>query len=221
MIDATTPSESAPAAEGVADDKAETLVFSQHLACNNCGLSFDELAPRNFSFNSPYGACEACDGLGTTYEVDPELVVPQSAPIDSTLARGIADRRFQAMLFLLFGVVALMIAAVGIYGVMAYLVSQGTRDIGIRMALGATARSVLGLVLRQGTLIAAIGLFAGLAGAWALTRFMQSLLFGVSGTDALTFSAVATLLGAVAILATLIPARRAARIDPIVALRSD
>jgi ABC-type antimicrobial peptide transport system permease subunit len=104
---------------------------------------------------------------------------------------------------------------------MAYLVSQGTRDIGIRIALGATQRNVLGLVLRQGTLLAAIGLTAGLAGAWVLTRFMQSLLFGVSGTDRITFAAVAAVLAIVAILATFIPARRAARIDPMVALRSD
>jgi predicted lysophospholipase L1 biosynthesis ABC-type transport system permease subunit len=102
---------------------------------------------------------------------------------------------------------------------MSYLVSQGTRDIGIRAALGATRRNILGMVLRQGTALAAAGLAIGLAGAWTLARFMQSLLIGVSGTDRLTFIAVALLLAVVAIVAVLIPAARAARIDPIVALR--
>jgi ABC-type antimicrobial peptide transport system permease subunit len=137
--------------------------------------------------------------------------------VDAALARP----RFAMTLLTVFAAFALALAAIGIYGVMAYLVSQGTRDIGIRIALGATQRGVLGMVLRQGSLIALAGLLAGLAGAWVLTRFMQSLLFGVSGTDGLTFAAVAVLLAAVAFAATLIPARRAARIDPMVALTAE
>jgi predicted permease len=153
--------------------------------------------------------------------IDPDLPMYRTRTMAERVDAALARPRFATTLLTIFAAIALVLASVGIYGVMAYLVSQGTRDIGIRMALGATQSSVLGLVLRQGSLIAAVGLAGGLAGAWALTRFMQSLLFGISGTDALTFAAVATLLAAVAMVATFIPARRAARIDPIVALRAD
>jgi predicted permease len=153
--------------------------------------------------------------------IDPELPMYRTRTMDERVAAALARPRFLTTLLTIFAGVALALAAIGIYGVMAYLVSQGTRDIGIRMALGATERSVLGLVLRQGGVIALFGLSTGLAGAWTLTRFMQSLLFGVSRTDGLTFAAVATLLAGVAIVATFVPARRAARIDPIVALRAD
>ncbi len=151
--------------------------------------------------------------------IDPDLPMYRARTMDERVDASLARSRFTMTLLTIFASIALALAAIGIYGVMAYLVSQGTRDIGIRMALGATQRRVLGLVLRQGTLIAAIGLTLGLAGAWALTRTMQSMLFGVSGTDRLTFAAVAGVLATVTIVATFIPARRAARIDPIVALR--
>ncbi|MEX2284552.1 MAG: ABC transporter permease [Gemmatimonadota bacterium] len=153
--------------------------------------------------------------------IDPDLPMYRTRTMDERMDAALARPRFAMTLLTIFAGFALALAAIGIYGVMAYLVSQGARDIGIRIALGATQRNVLGLVLRQGTLLAAIGLTAGLAGAWVLTRFMRSLLFGVSGTDRITFAAVAAVLAIVAILATFIPARRAARIDPMVALRSD
>jgi hypothetical protein len=121
----------------------------------------------------------------------------------------------------LFALLALGLAAVGIYGVMAYLVSQGTRELGIRLALGAAPRDLLLLVVRQGMLVAAVGLVIGLAGAFTLTRFMRGLLFGVHAADPTTFAAIAGVLGAVALLATYVPARRAARIDPIVSLRAE
>jgi putative ABC transport system permease protein len=104
---------------------------------------------------------------------------------------------------------------------MSYLVSQSTHDIGLRVALGARPGNILGLVVRQGMELAAIGILAGLAGSAALTRVMASLLFGVSATDAVTFGAVAVLLAAVAFAATVSPARRATRVDPIVALREE
>ena len=153
--------------------------------------------------------------------IDPDLPMYRTKTMDERVDAALARPRFAMTLLTVFAGFALALAAIGIYGVMAYLVSQGTRDIGIRIALGATQSNVLGLVLRQGTVIAVIGLTAGLAGAWALTRFMQTLLFGVSGTDRLTFFAVTAVLASVAILATFIPARRAARIDPMVALRAD
>ena len=115
----------------------------------------------------------------------------------------------------------MVLAAIGIYSVMAYLVSQGTREIGIRIALGATPRGILGLVLRQGATVVAAGLAAGLLGAAALAGLIRSLLFEVRGTDPITFLVVAGALGTVALLATYIPAQRAARIDPIHSLRND
>jgi predicted permease len=153
--------------------------------------------------------------------LDPDLPMYRPMTMDQRMDASLARPRFAMTLLTVFAGFALALAAIGIYGVMAYLVSQGTRDIGIRMALGATQHAVLAMVLRQGTLIAAAGLAAGLAGAWALTRFIQSLLFNVSGTDRLTFAIVAVVLAVVALVATLIPARRAARIDPVVALSAD
>jgi ABC-type antimicrobial peptide transport system permease subunit len=125
------------------------------------------------------------------------------------------------LLLSLFAGVALVLASVGIYGVMAYLVGQSTREIGIRMALGASQRAVLAMILRQGMAVALTGAAIGVAGALALSRVMRSLLFGIQGSDPLTFAAVSLLLGAIALVATLLPARRAARIDPMISLRTE
>jgi predicted permease len=135
--------------------------------------------------------------------------------VDESLAR----RRFSMLLLAVFAGVALALATIGIYGVMAYLVNQGTRDIGIRVALGATRRNIVSLVVRQGMALALSGLAIGLAGAFLLTRLIRSLLFGVQATDPVTFAGIALLLGLVALLASYIPARRASRVDPLVALR--
>jgi len=120
-----------------------------------------------------------------------------------------------------FATFAVLLAAVGLYGVMSYLVTQSTRDIGVRVALGALPGDIVRLVVRQGMELLAVGLLAGLVGAAALTRVMASLLFGISTIDAATFSAVPVLLAAVAFAATLIPAVRATTVDPIVALRDE
>jgi putative ABC transport system permease protein len=120
-----------------------------------------------------------------------------------------------------FAAVAVMLAAIGISAVVANAVVRRTREIGVRMALGAGRRDVLGLVLRQGMLLVAIGLVAGLAGALALTRVLRSLLYGVSPTDLVTFAGVPLLLAAIALVAAYLPARRAAQVDPMVALRSE
>jgi ABC-type antimicrobial peptide transport system permease subunit len=120
-----------------------------------------------------------------------------------------------------FAALALLTAAGGIYGVLSYTVNQETREIGIRLALGAQPRDVLRLVIKQGLKMALAGLVIGLLAAAAFTRVLQSLLFGVTATDALTFALVSLLLGAVALLACWIPARRATRVDPLIALRCE
>ena len=120
-----------------------------------------------------------------------------------------------------FAAVAMLVAAVGLYGVVAHSVTERTREIGVRMALGAEGRQVLRLFVRQGLLTAAAGTAIGLVGAAGLTRVLESLLFGVKPTDPLTLGAVAALLLAVALVACYVPARRASRIDPLIALRAD
>ena len=120
-----------------------------------------------------------------------------------------------------FAVVAILLSAVGLYSVMAYVVSQRTREVGIRMALGANRADVLKLVVRQGMMMTLIGLVLGLAGAFALSRVLTGMLYGVSATDPLTFTGVSIVLLVVALLACLIPARRATHVDPIIALRTE
>ena len=154
-------------------------------------------------------------------ELDPDLPSYNVTTMEQRVDESLARRRFSMLMLTLFAVLALGLAAIGIYCVMAFLVSQGTREIGIRMALGATPGGILVLIVRQGMVIATIGLALGLSGAFILTRFMASLLFGVRPGDPLTFGAIALTLGMVAFLASYIPARRASGIDPMVALRSE
>ena len=141
--------------------------------------------------------------------------------MEQLLADSYAPRRFQTWLFGLFAAVALVIATVGIYGVISYAVSQRTHDIGIRMALGAQVTDVLRMVVSQGMRLALIGVAMGLAAALALTRIIKNLLFNVSATDPATFALIASLLVVVALIASYIPARRATKVDPMVALRSE
>jgi putative ABC transport system permease protein len=155
------------------------------------------------------------------HSVDPDMPVTGILPMESMLAQSLAQPRLASMLLGIFASLALLLAAVGIYGVIAYNVGQRTREIGIRVALGAQNSSVLGLVLKQGMSLGLIGLGIGLAASLALTRFLKGLLFGVSPTDPLTLLVVAIILASVAFLACYIPARRAMAVDPIVALRCD
>jgi ABC-type antimicrobial peptide transport system permease subunit len=154
-------------------------------------------------------------------ELDPDLPIYNVRTMDGRVQESLARRRFSMMMLGLFAALALALATIGIYGVMAYMVNQGTREIGIRLALGATQKNILQLILRQGMILALTGVAIGLAGAFALTRLMRSLLFGVRSTDPLTFVAIAALLTLIALLASYVPARRAARIDPMVSLRCE
>ncbi len=153
--------------------------------------------------------------------VDPDLpmygVRTMAERVDESLAR----RRFSMLLLTLFAGLALGLASIGTYGVLAYLVSQGTREIGIRLALGATPGRILVLIVRHGMSVALAGVALGVTGAFVLTRFMRTLLFGVTASDPLTFASIAGLLTLVALLASYLPARRAARIDPMVSLRCE
>ena len=155
------------------------------------------------------------------HAVDPNVAVYQVRTMQDWLYESLARQRFAALMLGAFAAFALVLAAVGIYGVMSYLVSQSTHEIGLRVALGARPGNIVGLVVRQGMQLAGLGMAAGLAGALALTRVMASLLFGVTATDAVTFSAVAVILAVVAFAATVIPARRATGVDPMVALREE
>jgi predicted permease len=154
-------------------------------------------------------------------ELDADLPMYYVRTMAQRVDESLARRRFSMLLLGVFAGVALALAAIGIYGVMSYLVNQGTREIGIRMALGATARNVQSLVVRQGMSLALAGVAIGLAGAFALTRFLQSLLFGINATDPFTFVGIALLLAAIALVASYIPARRAARVDPMISLRDE
>ena len=153
------------------------------------------------------------------YSVDKSLPVTDIGFLADALGQSIAQERFRTFLLGSFSAIALVLAAVGIFGVLSYFASQRTHEIGIRMALGAQRRDVLRLILGQGTKLALIGLGVGLAAALLLTRLMAKLLYGVSATDPLTFGAVAVVLLGVALTACYIPARRATRVDPMVALR--
>jgi putative ABC transport system permease protein len=152
-------------------------------------------------------------------EIDGAQPIYDVQPLDQLVAKSLGQRRFTLMLMVLFGVIALVLSAIGIYGVMAFAVTQRTQEIGIRMALGASALDVLKMVVGSGMFLAAIGVAVGLIGAFALTRLMASLLFGVSPTDLVTFGFVTAGLLMVALLACYIPARRATKVDPLVALR--
>jgi putative ABC transport system permease protein len=141
--------------------------------------------------------------------------------MEEVTAVSVAPQRFNVFLFGVFAGLGLLLAAIGLYGVIAYAVEQRTNEIGLRIALGAQARDIVRLILKQGLALTLIGLALGIAVSVALTRLMKSLLFGVGTTDPLTFVVIAMLLTAVALVACWVPARRATRVDPMVALRCE
>jgi ABC-type antimicrobial peptide transport system permease subunit len=153
------------------------------------------------------------------WAVDKDQPVSNVRTMDEVFAAAVSRERFQTLLLTLFATLALVLACVGLYGVISYAVAQRTHEIGVRMALGAQSHDVLRLVIRQGMVLTLAGLVVGVIGGLAVTRVMTDLLFGVTTTDAVTFISVGGLLVGVALLACYIPARRATRIDPLVALR--
>jgi predicted permease len=155
------------------------------------------------------------------HALDPTTPVYDIRTMQDRMNDSLARQRFSAIMLGAFAVFAMILAAVGVYGVMSYLVTQGTHDIGVRIALGARRSSIVRMVVRRGMELAIAGIVAGLIGAAALTRVMASLLFGVSATDLVTFSAVPLILGTIALVATYVPARRATRVDPMMALREE
>jgi ABC-type antimicrobial peptide transport system permease subunit len=155
----------------------------------------------------------------TNRQMSSQQVIYGVQTMESLISDSLAARRFAMMVLGAFAVLALVLASVGIYGVIAYIVGQRTQEIGIRMALGAQRNEVLRLVVWQGARLALMGVSIGIAGALVLTRLMTRLLYGVTATDPLTFAALALMLTLVAIAACCLPASRAMRVDPVVALR--
>jgi putative ABC transport system permease protein len=153
------------------------------------------------------------------WAVDKDQPVSNISTMEEILSESVAKQRFNMLLLAVFAAIALVLAGVGIYGLISYSVTQRTHEIGIRMALGATSRDVLAMVIGQGLKLVVAGIAIGLVAALALTRVMASMLFGVQATDPVTFAAISVVLAAVAMLASYIPARRATRVDPMIALR--
>jgi putative ABC transport system permease protein len=155
------------------------------------------------------------------HDVNPDIAINDIQPMDQVVTEALWQRRLWGVLFALFAGVALLLAAVGLYGVMSYLVSQRTREIGVYVALGARPLDIHRLIVGQGLKLLGLGVTLGLIAALALSRLIASLLFGVTAYDVPTFAGVSLLLAVVALAACVIPARRAATVDPIVALRAE
>jgi predicted permease len=153
--------------------------------------------------------------------VDRAQAVHNMRTMSDVISASVSPRRVNTLLLSVFGMVALTLAAIGVYGVLSYAVTQRTREIGVRVALGATTKAVVQLVLWRGIALTLVGLVIGFAGAYALARFLASMLYEVNTHDPLVFTLAPVVLGAIALLASWLPARRAARVDPVVALRAD
>jgi ABC-type antimicrobial peptide transport system permease subunit len=151
--------------------------------------------------------------------LDPDVAVARIATLSSIAAASIAPQRFGAMLFLLFAAAAALLAGIGVYGVMSYVVAQWRHELGVRLALGATPRTVFALIMRRGLVLTSAGTIAGVLGALAIGPVMSDLLYGVRPGDPATLVLVPLILAAVALIACAIPGQRAARIDPLEALR--
>jgi putative ABC transport system permease protein len=159
--------------------------------------------------------------LGAIKQIDPRIPAYRIMTMDASIARSYWQQAFYGKVFGAFAMIALLLAAVGVYGVISYAVSQRTQEIGVRVALGAQRGDVFRLIVGHGAMLGGIGVAIGLVGALGVTRFLRTFLFGVSPFDPVSFVGVAAVLTAIALLASYLPARRAARVDPVEALRCE
>ena len=182
----------------------------------------NQLLPMNWMVRSAAPSGSTVQAIQREFlAVDPQLAVTRIRPMKQVIGEGIARENFNMLLLSIFAVIALLLAAIGIYGIMSYAVEQRTHEIGIRMALGAGRRETLRLIISQGMRLIIVGVAIGLAAAFGLSRLLSTLLFEVKPTDPITFTTVPAVLALIALLATYIPARRATRVDPVIALRGE
>jgi putative ABC transport system permease protein len=156
---------------------------------------------------------------GQVWSIDKDQPITTVRTMEEVIDASVSQRRFQTLLLVVFAGVAVGLAVIGIFGVLSYSVTQRTSELGLRMALGAEPRNILTLVLKEAAVLVTAGVAIGLAGSYALTRYLEAMLFGIQRTDAITYLGAVTLLATIAVIASLIPARRGSRVDPIVALR--
>ena len=161
------------------------------------------------------------DARRAMHELDPDLAVAHVTTLEDVVADSVAQPRFYMMLLTAFAIVAILLASIGIYGVIAYLVGQRAREIGIRIALGASPSNVVRMVVNEGVVMVAIGIGIGIVGAIALTQLMRALLFNTTSTDPMTYILVTLVLAGVALVASSVPALRAANVDPALAMRAE
>jgi len=207
---------------GLDSDETEPLRAQVYIPCMQMPDAYMAMVPSGIGFVAR--AANTTSGLldsirSTSREMSSQQVVYAAQTMDQIISDSLAARRFSMILLGIFAALALLLSSVGIYGVISYLVGQRTQEIGVRVALGARRWDVLRLVLSHSVNMAALGVVIGVAASLALTRLMSKMLYGVSATDPMTFCAVAVILTLVAVAASYIPARRAMRVDPIVALR--
>jgi ABC-type antimicrobial peptide transport system permease subunit len=206
---------------GLDSDDTQQLRAELYIPCMQMPDAFFSLVPGGISFlvraNSTSGLLDAI--RSTNRQMSSQQVIFGARTMEQIISDSQAARRFSMVLLGIFAAIALLLSSIGIYGVISYLVGQRTQEIGIRVALGARRWDVLRLVLSHSVKMAMLGVVIGIAASLALTRLMVKMIFGVSATDPLTFLAVAAVLTFVALAASYIPARRASRVDPIVALR--
>jgi predicted permease len=207
---------------GLDTDDQQSLRSGLYIPCMQMPDDFVAMSPTSSTVvvrtaGSPAGLLDSIRQMNA--QMSNQQVIYGVQTMESLISDSLAARRFSMILLGIFAVLALLLASVGIYGVISYVVGQRTNEIGLRMALGARQRDILLLILGRGGKLALLGVAIGLAAALGLTRLMTSLLYGVGATDPLTFAGVAVLLTVVALAACYIPARRAANVDPMVALR--
>jgi predicted permease len=209
---------------GLADDDSQSLRAELYLPCMQMPDDFIAMTPSGSSVvvrSDKSAAGLSKDIRRLSAEMSNQQVIYGTLTMDAMISQSLASHRFSMILLITFASVALLLASIGIYGLISYVVTERTHEIGVRVALGARPLNVLGLVLRGGGVLAAIGVVTGMLAALGLSRLMMSLLYGVSPADPLTFVGVAIVLMAVALAACYFPARRAIKVDPVVALRCD